>query len=141
MADEFALDFHATTRGLQAALEAIDTTCATWQTAPDAIARARIVLEELFTNTVKYGYGGEYERPVRLRMTGEGRALRLIYEDEAPMFDPTLWKPRQVTSSPLENTREGLAGIAMVRGLSKTVEYVRLPNGNRITLMLRSDDA
>ncbi|HEY1707527.1 MAG TPA: ATP-binding protein [Rhizomicrobium sp.] len=136
MAEEVDLDFPATTRGLQTALQAIETACTGWEITPDIVARARVVFEELFTNTVKYGYGGECERPIWLRIAGSGGILCLTYEDEGPTFDPTRWKPEEPVASPLDNTREGLSGIAMVLGLSKTAAYARLADRNRITIML-----
>jgi anti-sigma regulatory factor (Ser/Thr protein kinase) len=122
------LSVPATTRGLSQALNALDTVCGPGHA---LLGRARIVLEELFTNTIKYGYGGECERPVRLAFRLEA-ALTFVIEDEAPPFDPTQWvRP----AGSLE--RVGQAGIAMVMGLSSQVSYQALANGNRITVVIR----
>jgi serine/threonine-protein kinase RsbW len=118
----------ATTRGLEAALEALDAFCDGHGIDGDVARRARVVVEELFTNTIKYGYGGASERPVRLFGLMEG-ALVLVYEDEAPPFDLTLW--RAPTSE-----RVGQQGIAIVMGLCVRVAYERAAQVNRTTLVI-----
>jgi anti-sigma regulatory factor (Ser/Thr protein kinase) len=121
------LSVPATTRGLSQALDALEAVCRE----ANLLSRGRIVLEELFTNTIKYGYGGECERPVRLSF-GFADALTLIMEDEAPLFDPTRWAP-----APGSPERVGQAGIAMLMGLSSQISYQALANGNRITVLIR----
>jgi anti-sigma regulatory factor (Ser/Thr protein kinase) len=127
MPGDLDLSVPATTRGLSQALNALEAICRE----VSLLSRGRIVLEELFTNTIKYGYGGECERPVRLSLRLEG-ALTLVIEDEAPLFDPTVWTP-----PPGSPERIGQAGIAMVMGLSSQVSYQALANGNRITIIIR----
>ncbi len=122
----------ATTRGLQVALEALDAFCDGHRVDSDVARRARVVVEELFTNTIKYGYGGECERPVRL----SGRAtaaLSLVFEDDAPPFDLTAWTPP--AQSPGERP-VGQAGISMVVGLCSAVSYARVGESNRVTLAI-----
>lgn len=128
MPGDLDLSVPATTRGLSQALKALEEVCGAGH---GLLARGRIVLEELFTNTIKYGYGGESERPVRLSVRVEN-ALTLVIEDDAPWFDPTGWVP--ASGSP---ERVGQAGIAMVIGLSSQVSYQALANGNRVTVVIR----
>ena len=122
----------ATTRGLHQALQALEETCPAHGVSLDILSRARIVIEELFTNTIKYGYGGECDRPVRVAVS-VGTALTIILEDDGPAFDPTLWK----ASKELPSERPvGQAGIALVVGLSSKFDYLRLPNANRMTIVI-----
>lgn len=130
MPSDFDLSVPATTRGLRAALQSLEEVCAAGHVDGDLVSRGRIVIEELFTNTIKYGYGGECERPVRLVLSVVG-ALTVTLEDEAPPFDPTAWK-----AAPGAPERVGQAGIAMVMGLSSRVAYQALPAGNRITIVI-----
>jgi serine/threonine-protein kinase RsbW len=130
MPADFDVNVPATTRGLQVALEALETFCDGRGIAEDIARRARVVIEELFTNTIKYGYGGECERPVRLK-GHDGGVLTLVFEDEAPPFDLTTWTPPQLLPS---ERPEGRAGIVMILGLSSRVAYAQLANGNRITI-------
>src|ERR1700758_3448913 len=52
--------------------------------APGAVARAELILEELFRNSVLHGYGGDSGQPVWVGVS----AGRLYYQDAAPPFDP-----------------------------------------------------
>ena len=107
--------------------------CIIWKIDRSLVSRARIVVEELFSNTIKYGYGGECEKPVRLRLQ-PGPALTLIYEDEAPPFNTLAWTAKPDDELALEEQPIGQAGIAMVVGLSAKACYQRRDSANRLTI-------
>lgn len=130
MPADLDLTVPATTRGLDAALQSLEEVCAALSVDDGLLWRARIVVEELFTNIMKYGYGGECDRPVRVGVE-VAVGLTVTLEDEAFAFDPTQWKP--ASASP---ERVGQAGIALVSGLSSQMVYQRLANGNRITVVI-----
>ena len=115
--------------------ERIGHACASANLDPDVIARARIVLEELFLNTIRYGYGGECERPVRLAIRrGRGSSLTLVYEDEAPPFDPVAWRERPDRRFAADVLREGEAGLDLMFGLATSLDYEPTDGGNRVTV-------
>jgi anti-sigma regulatory factor (Ser/Thr protein kinase) len=123
--------FPATANGLADALRTIDQFRASWNLGADQGARACVIVEELFSNTIKYGYGGDCDRPIRLGLSTEP-VFTIIYEDEAEPFNPLRWRP-VADLSPADNRRpEGQAGIALVVGLSSSVEYHALPGANRL---------
>jgi anti-sigma regulatory factor (Ser/Thr protein kinase) len=127
--------FPATTHGLHAALEKVESLCFFRRIDPALVSRARIIVEELFTNTIKHGYGGECDHPVRLSLSTDP-VLRLTYEDDAVHFDPTQWKPGHHAGLPPDRRPEGQAGIAMVMGLSSEVRHFANPNGNRLAITI-----
>jgi len=127
--------FPATTQGLHAALRAIELFCDGRNLDADLVSRARIIVEELFTNTIKYGYGGECDRPVKLRIADKP-ALVLTFEDDAAKFDPTRWLPDHPADVPADQRPEGKAGIPLVLGLAKRVRYVPREKGNRIEITI-----
>jgi serine/threonine-protein kinase RsbW len=127
--------FPATVRGLHTALEALQRFCTARHASPALVSRARIIVEELFTNTIKHGYGGECNRPVRLRLETDP-VFRLTFEDDAAHFDPTQWKPGHHADTPPDTRPEGQAGIAMVMGLSANVRHFAGPNGNRLAITI-----
>jgi anti-sigma regulatory factor (Ser/Thr protein kinase) len=126
--------FSARSSGLRQALEAVGSFCAGRKLAPDLVSRAKIIVEELFTNTIKYGYCGECDLPVRLNLVADP-VLTLVYEDDAPPFDPLRWKSGRMGIAP-DEAPEGEAGIPMILGLAAGVVYVRLSNTNRLTITL-----
>jgi serine/threonine-protein kinase RsbW len=128
------IDLPATHHALLSCLETIGDFGASAKLAPDLVARARIVVEELYSNTIKYGYGGECERRVGLRLCAEG-PLTLTYEDDCPPFDPTSRNDGGRSLSAAEALREGEAGLALMFGLASSVAYESLDTGNRLVVV------
>jgi anti-sigma regulatory factor (Ser/Thr protein kinase) len=128
MSADLVLDVPATSIGLRSCQDAVLASGTRSKLPRDMISRLQIVVEELFSNTIKYGYGGECERPVRIRLRC-APPIELVYEDAAPPFDPTLWQ-----EPPPPPGGIGRKGIVLVRGLAASVRYERLREGNRVTL-------
>jgi anti-sigma regulatory factor (Ser/Thr protein kinase) len=133
MASELRLSFPATMSGLIASLEAIDHMGATWNLNAVLVSRVRLIVEELFSNTIKYGYGEECDRAVRLHFSADP-ALTLTFEDDAPPFDPTRREREDDASIMDEDRPEGRAGIALVLGLCATATYVPHSDGNSLVM-------
>ena len=130
---ELKLDCPAQKSALHAALDAIEQACDTWKIDIALVSRVRIVVEELFSNTIKYGYGGECARPVRLSLRSQPE-LTLVYEDDAPLFNPLAWKAQPDEALPPEKRPIGQAGIAMVIGLAAHVGYQHRDGANCTTV-------
>lgn len=136
MPSDLEVSFPATMSGMVAALETIEHSGAIWNLGAELVARLRIIVEELFSNTIKYGYGRECDLPVRLRLS-VGLVATLIYEDDAAPFDPTRWTYGDDGLAPDERP-EGQAGIKMVLGLSASATYLPRPLGNCLVLTLEA---
>ena len=53
----------------------------------DAI-RLTLIIEELFTNSVEHGYGGDSDAPIGVALSVEADGVCVRFEDSAPPFDP-----------------------------------------------------
>ena len=135
MADDLALELPATNDALQDCLASIEAYCEGQQVRRDTIMRLLIIVEELFTNSIKHGYRAECDRPVRIRMRA-GPPLVFTYEDEAPPFDPTRWDTERVLALDPDDRVVGQTGIALVVGMSRSVRYQALPVGNQLVIEL-----
>lgn len=133
MASEIKLSFPATMEGLIASLQAIDHAGATWNLGPSLVSRVRLIVEELFSNTIKYGYGVECDRPIRLHLSTD-TSLTIAYEDDAAPFDPTMHTRESDASIMEEDRAEGRAGIALVLGLCASAKYLPRPDGNCLVM-------
>ncbi len=133
VAADLELSVPATRAALSTCLDGIGQFAEAGKLDADLTARLRIIVEELFLNTIKYGYGGECQRPVRLRLS-HAAALTLIYEDDAPSFDPTRWTAAHDQSITVADLREGQAGIALLFGLASSVTYQGRTGGNRLVV-------
>jgi serine/threonine-protein kinase RsbW len=130
---ELKLICPAKINALHDALDAIEQACNAWKVDSSLVSRVRIVVEELFSNTIKYGYGAECDKPVRLCLRPHP-GLTLVYEDEAPPFNPLAWKAKLDEELPVEERPIGLAGIAIVMGLSTKASFQRRDGANCLTI-------
>jgi serine/threonine-protein kinase RsbW len=138
MSDGLTLELPARRAGLRHALERLEDHCARCGVGRAMVVRLLVIVEELFTNTIKYGYGGECDRPVRVAVVAAPAALELAYEDEAPPFDPTRWTGALPDA---EHRPVGRTGIALVLGMVREARYEPRPGGNRLVLRLAPDAA
>lgn len=97
---------------------AIARTAADLGATDDAAKRLQLVIEELFTNTISHGHGGDSEHCVRLAVGRNGQALAARYEDEAPPFDFLDFDQKKAVTVAL-----GGLGIPLIRGLCTTLRY------------------
>jgi anti-sigma regulatory factor (Ser/Thr protein kinase) len=98
----------------------------------DDALRVRLVLEELFTNTVHHGHGGGGEQPVEVALDVTAGHIRLTYEDSAPAFDPNVPPARD----PAAERPVGRLGLVLVRSLARELSYERVGDRNRLVLTL-----
>lgn len=94
--------------------------------------RIRLVVEELFINTVRHGYGGETDAPVSLSVTADAVGIRMRYRDCAPPFDLTAADPL-----PPDGARLGGVGLNLVRQLADACRYCYDEGCNRVELEFR----
>jgi serine/threonine-protein kinase RsbW len=94
--------------------------------------RLAVLIEELFTNTVRHGHAGDTDEPVVLVLQPSPGRMTAIYEDTAPPHDPFATSP-----SPTVEGKVGGVGLQLIAGMSRP-EY-RYANGkNRISLVLHT---
>ena len=116
--------------GLREFLEAF---CAQAAVAGDACLRLNLVLEELFTNTVRHGYRGDSDAPVWVSLEAQDQRITLSYEDTAPPFNPY---PRASLDTTQQIRMVGGRGLVLLQRLALEREYAYLFGRNRIRLVL-----
>ena len=90
--------------------------------------RLNLVVEELFTNTVRHGHRGDSDAPVWLSVDAEPGEVHIVYEDTAPPFNPYAYLPK---------ARDvGGLGVLLTRGMAESGEYAYLYGRNRTRLTL-----
>ena len=104
----------------------------------DVVLRLTLIVEELFTNTVVHGYGGESDSPIYITLSVEGDAIGLLYEDAASRYDPLarLYESPPDLAAPLESRSVGGLGIHLVRELTENARYAHEDGRNRLWLTL-----
>lgn len=106
---------------------------------PDQCRRVELVIEELFTNTVNYGYSteaqscSESEAEVWLAASETAQGLEVIYEDAASPFDPT-GVDSGLAEMRVARGEIGGLGRVLVNTLPASVKYIRESGRNRLVL-------
>jgi serine/threonine-protein kinase RsbW len=101
--------------------------------------RLALIVEELFTNTIVHGHGGDHESPVRIGLSVEDAQVALRYEDRAPHFDPLqyLRHAHPELDAPVAERRVGGLGLHLVAQMVERFDYARVDAGNCLFLVLK----
>jgi anti-sigma regulatory factor (Ser/Thr protein kinase) len=98
-----------------------------------AVYAVDLILEELVGNTIRYGYGGDDERTIRVDVTVSPTTVRVATTDDAKPFDPTTHRSAEAASS-LDGAPVGGRGISMVRRVSQSMSYRRDAGKNKLEI-------
>jgi serine/threonine-protein kinase RsbW len=120
-------------RDLRGFLEAF---CAAAGVGRNSCLRLNLVLEELFTNTVRHGHGGDCDAPVWVSLVRKAGQVRLTYEDAAPPFNPYARLPARSPDTTLEMRKLGGLGVLLTNEMTASRDYAYLFGRNRIRLQL-----
>jgi serine/threonine-protein kinase RsbW len=103
----------------------------------DDTARICILLEELLTNLVKYGYPNHAVPGVAdIGLELDGTRLTIEFVDDGRAFDPLL-QPAPNLDLPLDERPLGGLGIHILRALTDEAHYSRSQDRNMIRLTRR----
>lgn len=116
--------------------EFIETFCTAEGVPRPQLLRLNLVLEELFTNTVRHGHRGDCDEPVWVTLEAGPGELRLTYEDVAPPFNPYARLRDASPDNTLERLKVGGLGVLLTRELAATRDYAYLFGRNRIRLAI-----
>jgi serine/threonine-protein kinase RsbW len=96
---------------------------------------AQLVLEEIVTNVIKFGYDDDLTHEILLEVHPEPAGLLLRVEDDGREFNPLLAPPPDL-GQPIERRAAGGLGIRLIRRLAARHEYERLEGRNVLRLHL-----
>lgn len=111
--------------------EAVEAFCEEHGVPPQSVFHLNLVLDELITNIVSYGYDDEdpHEIEVRLELSGDRLTAEVV--DDGRPFDPLSAPPPDLDAS-LEDRAIGGLGVHFLRTLMQDVEYRRNGGLNQI---------
>ena len=98
--------------------------------------RLRLVVEELFVNTVTHGHGGDSDAPVDITIVVAEDRVVLTYVDVAPAFDPFAHVHEPEVDVALVERTEGRLGVFLVTKFATRYEYARAGEANRVVVEL-----
>ena len=92
-----------------------------------------LVLDELFTNIISYGFDDDNEHIIKITMTPGNEKLCLCIEDDGKPFNPVEFQTPKVSGS-IEECKVGGLGIHIIRKLIDDICYERCEDKNIIKL-------
>ena len=130
--------FTARLAELPPAIEFVEAFCLTHATATVDALRLVLMVEELFTNTVTHGHGGDCDATVHLGLDLGDTTLTLVYEDAAPYFDPLEYVAAHAHErvAGLDARPIGHLGLPLVLEMASSVSHEWTGEGNRLHLVL-----
>jgi anti-sigma regulatory factor (Ser/Thr protein kinase) len=128
--------FPARLEALKGARAFLESFCAQAGVERQPCLRLNLVVEELFLNTVKHGHRGGSDSPIWITLSSEAGAIRMIYEDHAPPFNPFAATTREMLEALAHARREGGLGVLLAHALVAQSEYAYVFGRNRIRLAL-----
>ena len=130
-------DFHATLKSdrsnlddMEQAVSALKEAC---RLPAETVFDIRVVLDELISNIIKYGYDDGAVHDIHLTLSADAAAVEISIEDDGKAFDPFAL-PAPDLSLPLEQRPIGGLGLHFVRRLMDIVQYKRDNNHNYMFL-------
>lgn len=100
---------------------------------PKLTYQVGLVLDELVTNIISYGYGDAEKHDIEVGMTCQDDHVRIVLTDDAAPFDPLSAKSPNL-DAPLPERHIGGLGVHLVRSIMDRVAYERVGNLNRLVL-------
>lgn len=94
---------------------------------PDQSYLLRLVVEEIATNIVKYGYATRPPGVIQFACSCEGGTLRVMMRDQGLPFDPRDHPAPDLSSSDPASRSIGGLGLFFVRELADQIDYTHDP--------------
>lgn len=111
-------------------------TRARWQDAPALHHLIDLCLEEMVSNTIKYGYRGEAGHAIEIEVVQSESELLIEIRDDAPFFDAFGELPPPALDRPLEERPIGGLGVHLVRSMMDEVS-MRRTGGLNLTRLVK----
>lgn len=105
--------------------------------APETVYRADLVLEEVLSNVIRYGYVEAGPREICVRLGADDGGVDLQVVDDGREFDP-LSAPVVDVRAPLEERTVGGLGIHLLRTFATDIRYRRRNGRNHLHVRLES---
>jgi len=96
-----------------------------------------LIVEELFTNTVRHGHRGDSDEPVDITLSSEASEVTVTYVDTAPEYDSLTAAMRTDIEASVRLRRVGGLGVALTFALAEAAQYSYREGRNHIVIRLR----
>jgi len=101
----------------------------------EALYTARLTLEELLTNVLKYALPKEQRAAFEVRVAVLDTTVEVFVCDSGPAFDPNQAKRPEMNST-TEDVQPGGLGLHMIRTMALSIEYKREQEQNKTRVLI-----
>ncbi|MBL8520281.1 MAG: ATP-binding protein [Betaproteobacteria bacterium] len=112
----------------------VDKACSAWGVTRASGYKLHLIVEELFTNTVKHGHRGDCNAPVWISMRCHDDHFDLTFTDHAPPFNPVAHASSLNAESGASKHQVGGLGVLLICELARTAQYAYVFGRNSIRL-------
>jgi anti-sigma regulatory factor (Ser/Thr protein kinase) len=95
--------------------------------------QVNLILEELYTNTVNYGFNEIDDGIVSIQLEIKNNVLEMVYQDNGLFFNPLEKEAPELLLS-IDDRPIGGLGVFFVKALTDKVEYERDGHFNRLKM-------
>ena len=100
---------------------------------PDDAAQINLVLDELVSNVIKYGYDDAREHQIDVTVTVDADVITIAIEDDGKPFNP-LQAPAPNLDLSVEERPIGGLGVFLVRSIADAIDHRRDRDRNIVTV-------
>jgi len=106
---------------------------AEWQIPMKVAFNLNLVLEEIFTNIVFYGFDDKNEHEIIITFALDHAELHVCIEDEGKDFNPLVIDADEEVHKALDDRKIGGLGIHFLKKMMNGIKYWRADNKNYLT--------
>lgn len=118
---------------LEVLANAMENISEEWDIPMNISLSLNLVLEELVTNIIFYGYDDKNDHEISISLSYDNNIMQLQIEDDGREFNPLLMAEPDLDVA-IENRKIGGLGIHFVRKIMDDIIYVRSESKNILTM-------
>ena len=103
-----------------------------WQIPRSELRQIQIIMEELFSNSVRYAFSDGREHRIEFLLRREGIIFSIEIIDDGIPFNPSEYQPGHA-SDPVD-TGDGGMGLTLIRTFSDSINYTRKGDKNHLLI-------
>lgn len=131
----FKVDFINDISELEPLQKVVELFCNTHEMSGTMTMNINLILEELLTNIIFYGYQDHAQHVIYITFEKGDSEIKLTIEDDAIAFNPLAQKEVDLDTL-LEDKPIGGLGIHFVKNLTQSLEYERTDAGNILRMVM-----
>lgn len=102
---------------------------------PQALYNAELVLEEVLTNAIKYGYQDSADHRIELEVAASHDEIAMRFVDDGIAFDPSCPPPAQRPGT-IQEVKIGGLGLILIRSACRQLTYARKAGKNHLLVTI-----